>query len=205
MKRRELLELGGSCLSVSAALSSAPVFSGVVGAGLVAGCESQSGPAVSEQRAPAWAHLLFTREQALTLEDLAELIIPEGATPGAKSAGVPAFIENVVRAVYADTEQIAFCAGLDGVRARARARYHREFWQCSSSEQTAIVMELVQAAGDVAQSAVAAFVRALRELTIRGYCGSKLGATRTLAYEPTPGEYQGCLPLAAVGKASATW
>jgi hypothetical protein len=42
-------------------------------------------------------------------------------------------------------------------------------------------------------------------LAISAFCNSRLGATRALAYEDVPGDCQGCIPLARVGKTWATW
>jgi hypothetical protein len=47
-----------------------------------------------------------------------------------------------------------------------------------------------------------AFFRTAKELTLLGYYTSEPGATRELRYAAVPGGYEGCVPLAAVGR---TW
>lgn len=55
-----------------------------------------------------------------------------------------------------------------------------------------------------AQQATASppFMRTMKELTVVGYYTSRLGATRELRHEPVPGRFDGCVPLAQVGR---TW
>ena len=48
----------------------------------------------------------------------------------------------------------------------------------------------------------APFFRSLKELTLVGYYTSEIGATRELHHAPVPGRYDGCVPLAQVGR---TW
>jgi gluconate 2-dehydrogenase gamma chain len=196
LRRRQLLELAASCTGGSAALAS-----GVTASLTLVGCPSAAPP--SAERLPGWTPSLFNREQALSVEDVAEVIIPEGVTPGAKSAGVARFIESVVRDVHDDAEQKAFLAGLDQVGAAARAAHGKAFAACTKGEQDALFTSFVKEQTGPAPGPHQAFVRSFRELCIRGFCNSKLGATRVLQYEPTPGEFQGCVPLASVGKAWA--
>ena len=46
------------------------------------------------------------------------------------------------------------------------------------------------------------FFRTMKELTLAGYYTSQVGATKELRHEPTPGRYEGCMPLEKVGR---TW
>src|SRR5688500_2484769 len=101
----------------------------VITAGVVAGCVGAAAlvPPRGEPAAPArpterprvplFVAQLFSLEQALLVEDLAELIIPETNSPGAVQAGVPAFIEGIVREVYDEPERLAFLRGIDELNA----------------------------------------------------------------------------------------
>ena len=53
------------------------------------------------------------------------------------------------------------------------------------------------------RSAPRPFFRTLKELTITGYYTSKIGATVELHYLPVPGHYEGCVPLARIGRSWA--
>ena len=47
------------------------------------------------------------------------------------------------------------------------------------------------------------FFPILRELVTVGYFTSQLGATKAVRYDPVPGAYHGCVPLAQIGRAWA--
>ena len=48
------------------------------------------------------------------------------------------------------------------------------------------------------------FFRTMKELTIVGYYTSQLGATKELRYAQVPGRFEGCVPLAKIGRSWAT-
>jgi hypothetical protein len=174
------------------------------------GCNRAAPPVAAPLplRAPRFTPRLFTLEQALLVEDLASFIIPETETPGALSAGVPAFIESLVVDVYADADRAAFLAGLDQLNQAAERAHARLFAQCSPSQQAVLLGALIAQTQQALQASSAdgrePFFAAFHELTIEGFCRSKLGATRVLQYDAVPGDYQGSVPLEAVGRAWAT-
>jgi hypothetical protein len=43
----------------------------------------------------------------------------------------------------------------------------------------------------------------MKELTLLGYYTSEVGATHELQYNPTPGRFEGCVPMSRIGRASA--
>ena len=43
------------------------------------------------------------------------------------------------------------------------------------------------------------FMLMVKELTLLGYFTSEVGATQVLQYNPLPGPYRGCVPLAQAG------
>lgn len=156
-------------------------------------------------RVPGFSSQIFNLEQALFVEDLAEHIIPESDSPGAMTAGVPAYIEDIVREVLDEAEREQFARGIDAANAEARASYGRPFHECTGAERDVLV------AGWLARSEPSLefnvpwdFFQAFRMLVVEGFCQSRLGATRVLQYEGVPGEYRGCVPLAEVGRAWAT-
>ena len=48
------------------------------------------------------------------------------------------------------------------------------------------------------------FILMTRELTLLGYFVSQPGATQVLQYNPLPGPFRGCVPLAEAGNGK-TW
>ncbi len=164
-----------------------------------------SAPPPAPARVPRFQAKLFSLEQALLVEDLAEHIVPETDSPGALSAGVPAYIEDIVLEVYDEAERRAFLQALDATGAEARAAYGRALYECRADEREALVARgLESCAPSFDTGEPWCFFQAFRALCIEGFCQSRPGATRALQYEGVPGEYHGCVPLAEVGRAWAT-
>jgi hypothetical protein len=163
------------------------------------------GQPAASARVPRFASQLFSVEQALFIEDLAEFIIPETDSPGATSAGVPAYIEDIVREVNDEPERQQFLRGIDAANAEARAGCGRPFHECTSAERGVLVERwLARSEPSLETNDPWDFFQAFRMLTVEGFCQSRSGATRVLQYEGVPGEYRGCVPLTEVGRAWAT-
>lgn len=150
-------------------------------AGILAGCEAR------RTSAAAWRPRVLASEQAELVATIAEHILPETDTPGARAVGVHRFIDALVAESYGAEERQEFLAGLAALDGRA-------FLARTASDQLALLGELDRA-GDP-------FFRSLKELTLIGYYTSEPGATRELHHAPVPGRYDGCVPLAQIGR---TW
>ena len=170
--RRAALMLGG--------VISAPVIAGVL-----AGCGRRRSGALSS-------------EQLELVATIADHILPETDTPGARAVGVHEFIDAMLVEGYTGDGRARFFAGLADVDARARAACGRPFLECARAQQRALLEDLDRET--LAQPA--AFFRTVKELTLVGYYTSEIGATRELHHQPVPGRYDGCVPLATIGR---TW
>jgi hypothetical protein len=164
---------------------------------------------------------LFDPHQRATVAAIAERIIPETETPGARAAGVPGFIELIVAEHYNDDERARFLAGLTDVDARSRAASGRDFIRTLPAEQDGILSALQ----DEAEPALAEkppekkleepghkptekprealpakpiekqvpFWGQIKFLTIYGYYTSEIGVTRELHSIVIPGRYDPCV------------
>jgi len=150
-------------------------------AGVLAGCEARRAPAAG------WRPRVLDTDQAEMLATIAEHILPETDTPGARAVGVHRFIDAMVAESYPAEERRQFLTALAAFDDGA-------FLARSASDQVAFLGELDRA-GDP-------FFRSLKDLTLVGYYTSEIGATRELQYAPLPGRYNGCVPLAQIGR---TW
>jgi hypothetical protein len=143
---------------------------------------------------------------------LAETILPATDTPGAKEAGVQDFILKMLRRCTARKEQNSFVTGLKAVQSHCRSRYDRNFQDCTpQQQQDTLALFEKQAlppggtAGKLKLRVLGRpFFDLLKAYTIEGYCTSRPGATKGLAYAYIPGSFQGCLPLKPGQKSWAT-
>jgi gluconate 2-dehydrogenase gamma chain len=191
MNRREAIERTAVLLGYAV---SAPAI-----AGLLQGCKPK--PELN------YKPVFLTAPQALTISEVSEIIIPKTETPGAKDVGVPAFIDSMLSDVYPKADQDRFLKGLDEFEAGAKKEYGTSFIELKPEQQIEWVKKVHDPAieaskkGDVKDRP---FILTVKELTLLGFFTSEPGATVVLHYEPVPGAYHGCLPLAEVGKTWAT-
>lgn len=179
--RREALRRAG--LLLGGALS-APAI-----AGILAGCDSRR---IGERTLAA--------EQLELMATIAEHIIPETDTPGARAAEVHVFIDRMLAGYYPGEERERVLAGLAEVDAAARRSCARPFIRCSADEQRAILSRVDQDA--FADRAQPHWFRTVKELTVLGYYTSEVGATQELKYIAVPGRFDACVPFEQIGR---TW
>jgi gluconate 2-dehydrogenase gamma chain len=185
VERREILRYIG----IAAVAGTFPGFSQWVFA-----CpqnHSQSSPA--HVSSDSYKPLFFSSQHYRMVERLADLIIPEDDTPGAKQAGVAEFIDFMVAnrvpvsgsrdirstddAIAAGNElQNRFMAGLDWMNARSHSEFGHEFLDCTSEQQNSLLEELAyKAKFKPTTEGGRAFFQIMREYTVVGYYTTKIG------------------------------
>lgn len=200
MNRREAIQRTAMALGYA--------VTGPALAGVLKGCKAA--PEID------YKPVFFTNEQAAAIAELSEIIIPKTNTPGAKDAGVPGFIDSMLKEVYSKEEQDKFIKGLEEFEAEAQKEYGETFANCDHEDQVALFKKhhdaAVSAMGtggptgwwNTAGGADKPFVLKMKELTLLGFFTSEPGATQVLQYNQVPGPFRGCVPLSEVGKAWAT-
>jgi hypothetical protein len=150
--------------------------------------------------------VFFTPDQARIVTEVCEIIIPKTDTPGAKDAGVPGFIDTMLKDCYNKDDQERYLEGLTAFDERAKTTYGERFIYCEAEQQT----ELVKVVHDEAlqmmkenREAKRPFILMTKELTLLGFFTSEPGATQVLQYVPVPGSYKGCIPLSEAGNGKA--
>jgi gluconate 2-dehydrogenase gamma chain len=155
-----------------------------------------------------WKPSFLSEEQGLLVSQVSDIIIPKTDTPGAKEAGVPGFIDQLVKEVFAKKEQDDFIAGLNAFSDEAKKQFGDPFVELSAEKQLEFVTAQHNAAVKANKEAKPApprpFILTLKELTMLGFFTSEPGATQVLQYEAVPGAYKGCLPLSETGNGK-TW
>lgn len=158
-------------------------------------------PALVQGKAPAAAAMpAFSDADIVLLDDIAETILPRTTTPGAKDAGVGAFMATFVTDCYTARQQAAFRTGLVAVETRAGGRFaslapqaRTELLRALDAEAKAHRVEVTETGTAEDGDAVPHYFTMLKQLAIFGFFTSKVGATEVLRYVAVPGRYDGDL------------
>lgn len=175
MNRRELLE--------KIAIMTGGVLSSSVISGFMSGAFAQETIDVD--------NLIFSDAELNLVAEMADMIIPDTDTPGAKAAKVHHYIHAIVGDWYYQDERANFLSGLRAVDSG--------FISGSIAERVAIMTKMDNEISDDKS-----FFQEFKELTLVGYFTSQIGAEEELRYEQYPGPYQGCVPFEQVGRTWAT-
>jgi len=129
--------------------------------------------------------ILSTEHQAL-LTEIADTIIPETETPGAKSAEVTQFISGVFTDIYSEEEQTSFLKALDLVESKSKELMNDSFVKLSA-EKRAELFNKVKNPKDTG-------FLAMYQIVLFSYLTSEKGAKATFRYLPVPGKQIGDYP-----------
>ena len=133
----------------------------------------------------------FTAQDIALLDEVAETILPETKTPGAKAAKVGSFMAVMVTDTYNDRQHAIFRDGMQKLAAAG-------FMTKSPAERLAFLEQLdreQKAYMDTrAQGAPAHYFRLMKELTLFGYFTSEIGCSQAMRYRETPGRFDPCVP-----------
>jgi hypothetical protein len=113
----------------------------------------------------------LNREQQALVTTIAEMIIPETDTPGAKSVRVPEFIDLILTEWASEDEKAAFLAGLTDIDTRAAALGTPRFVDMPAARKVELLTVLDAARADKTGAGLA-FAR-IKALTVYGYFTSK--------------------------------
>ena len=147
----------------------------------------------------------FNPQQNATVTTIAELIIPQTDTPGAKAARVNEFIDLILTEWYDEEEKSTFMTGLADVDSRTRDLYGKDFVDCVEKQQVEILQALddeVAAREDNARRRRTHppqknFFFMMKQLTLVGYYTSQVGFEQELHGEIIPSRHAACVPLEA--------
>ncbi|MFN0172567.1 MAG: gluconate 2-dehydrogenase subunit 3 family protein [Bryobacteraceae bacterium] len=138
--------------------------------------------------APNWAPRWFTPEQAELTATLADLIIPQTQTPGARAARVHEHIDLVLSEESPEIRK-RFTDGLDLVNAKSRTKHGREFVKLDAEQQNAVLASMARPESDGYK-----FFLDVRERTVFAYYTSEIGIHQELGHHghQVMGEWAGC-------------
>lgn len=154
---------------------------------------------------------VFSAADVALLDEVAETILPETSTPGAKAAKVGAFMALMVSEAYDERARQVFQQGLRQLDDACRQAHGVPFMEASAAERLSLVEALdreqhavmedrapkrrVRAPGAVSGSDEPAhYFRLMKELTLLGYFTSEIGCTRAMRYIESPGRFDPSVP-----------
>jgi hypothetical protein len=151
---------------------------------------------------PAWANnwneetvkltnSIFSKIEENTLAEVVATIIPEGEIPGAKSLGVPTYINKIVTDCYESKAQADFKTGLQNVEKIAQSIHSKSFEACDNTQRMS-VLKAMEASGDKDKKA---FFNQIKSMTIQGYTTRETIMVNHLKYVMAPGHYYGCVTV----------
>lgn len=121
------------------------------------------------------AETFFTTHEMATITVLADIIIPKDEVSGSASeAGVPAFIEFIVKDM--PQHQTPMRGGLKWLDLQCFERYEKAFKDCDTKQQLAMIDEIAypeKAKPELKQGV--AFFNLMRNLTATGFYTSEMG------------------------------
>ena len=133
----------------------------------------------------------FTAQDIALLDEIADTILPETKTPGAKAAQCGAFMAVMVTDTYDEQNQGVFRDGL-------KALNDAGFMTATPAQRLARLEQLdkeQKAYMDTRQrGAPPHYFRQMKELTLLGYFTSEIGCSQAQRYEETPGRFEPCVP-----------
>jgi len=195
------------------------------GIALVGGSSLLSGCRAPNTDAP------FTPEEIAFLDEIAETILPETSTPGAKAAKTGAFMALMVTESYDAGDRKIFREGMAELDSRSKKDNGATFMSATPSQRLALLekvdreqrthsigrenasrrkvglaelpVEDIGAATAITTDTPAHYFRMMKELALLGYFTSEIGVTQAQRYAETPGRYDPCVPYKPGDKAWA--
>lgn len=155
----------------------------------------------------------LNKNQLDLVADVADMIIPDTETLGAKSVHVHYLVDELAANWMMADERAGVLNDLTTLDERIKSEKGMSFSELDQTGRGGVLdqlgAEMLAAGGtnaglgDITNSddntGRKHIYRELRELIIFGYYTSEVGASEELNYDPIPGEYSGCIPLADVG------
>src|SRR5213080_5601646 len=131
--------------------------------------------AAGAAQAPSIAPKFFTAPEFALLDELSDLIIPTDAhSPGARAAGVAAYIDFRLADSLDTEQQTKWRSGLAAVDALSKELNGQAFLQGSADQRVAVLTRI--AAGEQDPKTPAEhFFQELKRSTVRAYYTSKVG------------------------------
>jgi hypothetical protein len=127
--------------------------------------------------------LFFTRDEFAMLDTLTELIVPaDDHSPGARVAGVAAYIDRSVAEAFMADEKDSWRKGLAVVNELSRSMNDKSFNKATHQQQVAVLTKMAQNEKDPKTPAEKFFTQ-LKQTTAFTYYSSSVGIHQDMNYK----------------------
>lgn len=188
LNRREILE------------RMAIVSGGLISLTVLSACEG--GVSVDKSAKKDTALKSLSQEQLGLIGDIADTIIPDTETPGAKAINIHYFIDELVANWMTSVQRNQFLSDVSMLDTRIKSEKGKSFSMLSLDDRGLMLDQLGEEMIEQNAQSIKHIYKEIRELTIFGYYTSEVGASVELNFDPLPGAFKGCVPFSDVGK---TW
>ena len=166
------------------------LLGGTISASVIAGVMSGCQPTGE----PDWAPQFLTKKQAATISEIAETILPESDTLGAKSLHLTEFVDLMLKDCHTREEQLQFTKELDKFEEICQSSIGKTFVNATPEKRQNFLIELEQnALANQQQTGEKAFITKIKELVIVGYFTSEYAITELMNFNPIPQKFEGCV------------
>lgn len=149
----------------------------------------------------------FSADDIAYLDEIANTILPDTSTPGAKAAKVGAFMTVMINDCYEEKDQKIFHEGMDKLNDLSKKTYDASFMKLNEQQRHDLLVNLDKEQKEYMknkkQEEPSHYFRMMKELTLLGYFTSEIGCTKARRYVETPGRFEGCIPYKKGDKAFA--
>lgn len=155
-----------------------------------------------EKVSQAMNNLKITSADESLVSLIAETLIPETDTPGAKSLKADAFALVMVDDCMEKEEQQKYLSGMRAFNGEVEKLTGKSFSDASAEDRESILTQVEQA-NDKLSEEVAHFYSTTRRYIIQGYTSSQHYLTAVKPYVHVPGpNFKGCVPVENVKSSS---
>lgn len=198
VSRRELLQRASFVLGYA--------VTGSAAAAVLGGCDMVD---LGRDASPR----LFTAQQAVTVRAMVDHLLPATDTPGGVELLVDRFIDRALHNYSTPEDQQRFLDGLAALDATCQTMFRQPFVSLTTGERDDVFRYYEMQSPTVAPTIWGGqitevvepptFYRQFKHLALVGYFTSETVGETLLAYDPIPGRFEPCIPLANIGKAWA--
>ncbi|HEV8079872.1 MAG TPA: gluconate 2-dehydrogenase subunit 3 family protein [Chitinophagaceae bacterium] len=168
----------------------------VGGNAFLTGCKSNTGTTGN-----------FSADDIAYLDEIANTILPQTSTPGAKAAMVGQFMTVMINDSYEEKDQKIFHDGMNKLNDLSKKTYDNSFMKINDQQRHDLLVKLDQEQKEYMKNKKkeepSHYFRMMKELSMLGYFTSEIGCTKARRYVETPGKFEACIDYKKGDKAFA--